>query len=87
MNHENQREALLHRITAEDFALYEALLYLDGHPKCKKALRYYEEHKKILLALREEYEKSFGPLTMYGNQEGDQWRWVETPWPWEKEGN
>lgn len=29
----NERERLLRRIQAEDFAVYETVLYLDGHPK------------------------------------------------------
>ena len=28
----NERERLLRRIQAEDFAVYETVLYLDGHP-------------------------------------------------------
>lgn len=34
----NERERLLRRIQAEDFAVYETVLYLDGHPKTKRHL-------------------------------------------------
>ena len=57
MMHTPDRSALLRRIQAEDFALYEVALYLDGHPDCKKALRYYKEHKKLAAELKESYEE------------------------------
>ncbi len=81
------RSALLKEIQAEDFALYETALYLNGHPTCKTALDYYCQHQKIAKALREEYESLYGPLTIYGNVSGSCWHWVDSPWPWEKEGN
>ena len=81
------RAALLKKIQAMDFALYEAVLYLDGHPNNKKALEYYREHRDSLRTLREEYNRRFGPLTIYDNYDNDSWQWVDKPWPWEKEGN
>lgn len=82
-----ERSALLKEIQAEDFAVYEAALYLDGHPQCRKALEYYCIHKKEAKALRDRYESLFGPLCHYGNADGNCWRWVSSPWPWEKEAN
>ena len=81
------RTALLHKIQAEDFAIYEVTLYLDGHPNCKKALKYYHEHKKIAELLKCEFEQRFGPLSIYHNQNESHWDWVSGPWPWEKEAN
>ena len=57
------RHELLHRIQAEDFALYEVALYLDGHPKNKRALAFYEEHRKIAAMLRAEYEQKLAALS------------------------
>ena len=82
-----EKSALLKELQAEDFALYEASLYLNGHPRCPKALEYYCQHKNEAMALRERYESLYGPLTLYGNEDGNCWRWVSTPWPWEKEAN
>ena len=87
MMHTPDRSALLRRIQAEDFALYEVALYLDGHPDCKKALRYYKEHKKLAAELKEAYEEQYGPLTVGGNRNEQHWDWVSGPWPWEKEAN
>ena len=36
------RDALLKRLMAADFALHETVLFLDSHPKNKKAMEYYE---------------------------------------------
>ena len=83
----NDRTALLYKIQAEDFALYEVALYLDGHPKSKKALKFYHEHKKIAEALKAEFEEKFGPLSIYQNQNGENWDWANGPWPWEGEAN
>ena len=79
--------SLLHRIQAEDFALYEVALYLDASPTNKKALAFYDEHRKLLAALKEEYRQKYGPLTIYDNIDSSEWRWVQGPWPWEREAN
>ncbi len=82
-----ERDRLLRRIQAEDFALYETVLFLDGHPQNRKALAYYHKHRDIAKTLREEFENKFGPLNIYGNRGDGDWHWVEKPWPWEKEAN
>ena len=81
------RAALLRRMQAEDFALYEVALYLDAYPTNKKALSYYQEHRAALQTLKEAYMKQYGPLTIYDNENRDEWQWIKGPWPWEKEAN
>ena len=81
------KSALLKEIQAEDFALYETVLYLDAHPSCQSALSYYRQHKDASLALRAQYEELYGPLTIYGNDSATCWHWVDSPWPWEYEAN
>lgn len=83
----SDRDRLLRRIQAVDFALYETVLYLDGHPKNKKALAFYCKHRDMAKALREEFETKYGPLGITGNQSDCSWHWVDQPWPWEKEAN
>ena len=78
---------LLKDIQAEDFAVYEAALYLDAHPNTRCALEYYREHKAASLLLKEKYQELYGPLTLYGNGGAESWQWVNGPWPWEKEAN
>ena len=84
---ELDRTALLHKLQAEHFALYEVALYLDAHPKNKKGLQYYKEHQRIGEMLKQAYEEKFGPLSIYGNHSEQDWEWAKGPWPWEKEGN
>ena len=83
----NGAGTLLRRIQAEDFALYEVALYLDAYPTNQKALAFYEQHKKMLAALKEEYRQKYGPLTIYDNASDNEWQWVKGPWPWEREAN
>lgn len=81
------RSALLKEIQAEDFALYEAQLYLDTHPDSARALSYYHQRRCAVEALREEYEAAYGPLSASSEANRSCWRWIEGPWPWEKEAN
>ncbi len=83
----SERDCLLRRIQAVDFALYETVLYLNGHPHSKKALAFYNKHREMAKALREEFECKHGPLTVYGNRGDCSWNWTDHPWPWEKEAN
>lgn len=84
---QHDRTKLLRRLAAEDFAVYEAVLYLDGHPNCRSALAYYQRHRALAASLRAEYEKHFGPITNASVNACGDWQWVEGPWPWEKEAN
>lgn len=78
----NDRRKLMRQIQVISFAVYEAALYLDGHPKDKRAMEYYNKYNAKLAELTERYEKSFGPLTIHGNC-AHEWKWVDAPWPWE----
>lgn len=76
---------LMHKIREYDFVIFETVEFLDTHPKNLKALKYYSkllEDRKKLVA---EYEKNFGPITMYGNENEKSWNWIAGPWPWEGE--
>jgi len=87
MNMQNNNTLCLKdKLKAVSFALYETVLYLDGHPDDKDALDYYNKLIDELEEVTEQYEKKYGPLTIWGN-EGDRWSWVNTPWPWESEAN
>ena len=83
----NDRERLLRRIQEEDFVVYETVLYLDGHPRNKIALAFYDKHRAIAKGLRDEYEGKYGPITIYANNDMNDWHWIDRPWPWEKEAN
>ena len=77
----------LQQIRALDFAIQETVLYLDAYPENRQALEYYHkliEERRDAMAV---YQKSCGPLSMYGNTSHDSWDWVCGPWPWEPEAN
>ena len=38
----NERNKLMNRIRNTGFVIQETALYLDTHPQCRKALRYYQ---------------------------------------------
>ena len=83
----NEREKLLRRIQEEDFAVYETVLYLDGHPKNKKALAFYQKHRDMAAARRAEFEQKYGVLSIYGNHDTGNLNCINRPWPLEKEVN
>ena len=74
------------RLMELSFALYETVLYLDGHPTCTDALEHYNTLIAELEQVTEQYEEKYGPLTIYSNTH-DTWKWVSSPWPWESEAN
>ena len=73
-------------LQAEDFAVYETALYLDGHPADRDALAYFGEHKRRADELRREVTRSGYPLSFTDTPEG-RYAWVSAPWPWQKGGN
>lgn len=87
-NQHDAREKLLQRINEASFAVNDILLYLDTHPCCEEALAYYREHAEERKNLMKEYAKAYGPLTVDDALEtdGSTWKWMEQPFPWEREG-
>ena len=83
----NNKSKLLKKIQQHGFALVEANLYLDCHPYCKKALEYFKCNKIKYDMYVAEYETNYGPLTAHLGVGCDEWKWVQGPWPWEREAN
>jgi ribosome biogenesis GTPase len=63
----DDRSRLLRRLAAEDFAVYEATLYLDVYPDSTRALAYYRKHSEEAEKLRAEYIRRYGPLSSSQN--------------------
>ena len=82
----NNRRNLLWQMTAEQFAAFDVQLYLDTHPNDRHAMglfnKYQENHQK----LKREYEALAGAITS-DTATDESWRWVDNPWPWEREAN
>lgn len=78
----SERERLLRRLSALDFACVDLQIYLDTHPDDPNALHKLEEYNKKATALRKEFEERFGPLESI-NAEPNHWAWIANPWPWD----
>lgn len=77
----NERERLLRRLSAAQFAAWELHMFLDTHPNDAQANSKFEQYKLKASDLKKEYESKFGPITIdksMGNAE-----WLSDPWPWE----
>ena len=79
---------LLQFIDQVSFAIDDLLLFLDTHPKEKRALEYYSELSARRNELLEKYAKFYGPLTIDTGNDSNlkSWQWMEQPFPWEQEG-
>lgn len=80
-----EREMMLAKIMESSFAVTDYVLYLDVNPGDQDILNKYKEETKKLEMLKNEYEKMYGPLC---NTNGDyeEYKWIESPWPWERNG-
>ena len=85
-NTRHGKEALLSEIRALAFAKVETALFLDTHPDSRGAVAFYRDTADKLEKLTEEYVDRFGPLT-HSDVRGDDWTWVNGPWPWQREGD
>lgn len=78
---------LLKKIQSYNFAAYDMLLYLDTHPNDKKAYSLFKDLVENTKKYINEYEKSYGPLSPYSTANFNNFEWLSSPWPWEKEAN
>ena len=78
----NEREKLLKRIAAEDFAVIELHMFMDSHPNNKEAAMKLKEHDMKSQMLRKEFEETYGPL-MANQIQANRWAWISDPWPWD----
>lgn len=83
MNAERLLEREIDRIS---FAMDELRLFLDTHPRDKKALAAVGELGEKRREKLEQYRELYGPMDAYSAGGSDSWNWLRQPWPWEKEG-
>ena len=60
----NEREKLLKRIAAEDFAVIELHMFMDSHPNNKEAAMKLKEHDMKSQMLRKEFEETYDKLIL-----------------------
>jgi len=79
-----QREELLFNILMYKFTLTELNLYLDTNPNDTQTLNLYNKYLSEEKKLCDQYERSYGPLTVDSENIGNtSWKWIKSPWPWE----
>jgi spore coat protein JB len=83
----NEKQKLMRELQQTSFALYETVLYLDGHSCDSEALEYYKTAREKYECAKKAYEDKCGPICIGGVDTDKGWTWVETPWPWEMEAN
>ena len=64
------------------FAINELALYLDTHKEDMEALEMYRAYQKLYADGRRKYENEYAPLN-HMCASGDNYRWLDDPWPWE----
>lgn len=85
MSDSNSREAGMRRLQNADFALIEANLYLDTHPRCQNGLDYFRRMRAEKNRALQDFESRYGPITAANANAERQWDWLNRPWPWEME--
>lgn len=76
----DKRMEMINQIRALNFAIIELGLYLDTHPEDQRTVCMHREYSKQVKELKDEYQKMYGPLTIF--YPSNKWRWIEEPWPW-----
>lgn len=65
------------------FAIQELALYLDTHREDTEALALYQTYQKMYHECMKKYADECGPLTHRIPSDGDTYKWLDDPWPWE----
>lgn len=78
------KDKLLRRVSSLGFSIYELRLFLDTHPNNAEALEMLNSCQKKYAAVKAEYEKEFGPLSLNGFNSDE---WLKDPWPWDNAAN
>lgn len=78
----NDKERLMKRLSAAQFAVWEMHLYLDTHPCDTTAIEAYNNYYTRYKELLKEYVDRFGMINA-GKEYDDQWSWINSPWPWD----
>lgn len=79
-NHSTQLQALL-------FVITELGLYLDTHQDDAEAFQLFQQYTEMAREAKKQYEEMHGPLTQLSAGQGQAYRWLDDPWPWEFKKN
>ncbi len=79
------REKLLRSLSEQQFAAWDAGLFLDTHPTCGEALKAQREYTAKYKELKKQYNDTYGMLTHSCPNGEAKWQWICDPWPWDVE--
>ena len=84
----NEQVMLKRRIDALDFSILETELFLDTHPNNRQAMQMLREYRRRRRDAISNYEAKCGPYIKTADDVHpvDYWNWIDSPWPWEREG-
>ncbi len=85
VNQPGEQPNPLQELMALGFAVQELGLYLDTHED-QEAQALFNKYNKLYSEGMAEYERRFGPLQLTASG-GDQFDWVDDPWPWQYAAN
>ena len=83
----SDREKLLLEIMENTFAIIDLNLYLDLHPNNKEMLELFRDYIAKSVDKEMEYVKKYGPIELIDSDSTDTFKWINDPWPWQREGN
>ena len=69
------------------FAIQELALYLNTHREDREALELYQAYQELYHKGMMEYTKKCGPLNHTIPTDGNEYQWLDDPWPWEYAAN
>lgn len=82
MTNHSDEERLMQKVRESAFALHELVLFLDTHPRDRRAFSAYKAWQKQYETYKAEYEANFGPLCAY-RVKATGYDWCARPWPWQ----
>ena len=83
----SEKEMLMRRMSAAQFAEWETHIYLDTHPNDDSAMDAHDKYGKKYEMLKKEYESKYGPVDAMVSPGTHRFAWINDPWPWEMEAN
>ena len=73
----------LGELMALGFVIKELNLYLDTHANDADALAMLQSMNKLMAEGSAQYEKMYGPIMISNIVSGDEFTWLNNPWPWD----
>jgi spore coat protein JB len=81
---DTNRDRLMKEIMSLDFTSIDLGLYLNTHPWDQCAIMLFNASVQKSRILKDRYEKMYGPINQQSPNYCNTWKWIDSPWPWEK---